>query len=576
MQQVSHSQLTTGTAATFRGGYHMLNVSLMTEFQKNCPALDSEVRVGHGMQRQTMSPMRVYSERDMQRARRRHAEQSFWMEFWNMHAGMIYELSSSWDVGIVERSVAIAWELQGRPSFLQGELRRLPPHHVFAEEERKLYKLCDTVLASAAARERARESINITDVVIGKRSMLHLHAAVEKGLPRVFHDLEDANNQLGEHVKLLFQKHPEHQTEHDEREIEDGARLEKLARPGAVVVGSDSCGAELLGEWLAGHPHISVPTRPVHHFSHLYRSTPASELSASALQGYSEMLMGTRAGGQKKSNGSMVLEVSPSYLETHWFPSLPQMLASYAPEVKLVAVVCDPALRALRQFEQDEGLAASESTCRNGSDPLKPIWQAKAKQLQRMLALDGIHDFESLAGAIENANSEAYDVPLLSRTCSSKSCHYQKYFLPGLYQKHMMRVLKEFPADQLLVVDGAALAKGDPLPLLQKVLTFLGLDSKSFIQETLPRLGRIARGSPSPAVQRGLQKLQKLYNHPNEMLACSIKEDFPLQWGAAPGSHRSLQKTCDHLASEIPDVEAEDSGLRVSAVRNLHRISRNR
>jgi len=584
MQQVSHSQLTTGAAATFRGGYHMLNVSLMTEFQQNCPTLDRYI--GHGRQRQqqhnrqiqplTMSPMRVYSEQDMQRARHRHAEQSFWMEFWNMHAGMIYEFSSTWNVSVVERTVAMAWELQGRPSFLQGELRRLPPHHVFAEEARTRLNLCDAVLASAAARERACECINITDAVIGKSSMLRLHAAVEKGLPKSFHDLEEANNQLGEHVKSLFQKHPEHQTEHDGGEVGNEARLDRLARPDAVLVGSDSCGAELLGDWLAGHPELAVPTRPVHHFSHLYRSTPASELSASALQGYSEMLMGARAGGRPKSNGSMVLEVSPSYWETHWFPSLPQMLASYAPKVKLVAVVCDPAQRALRQFQQDEGLAASESSCRNGSDPLQPMWQTRAKQLQKMLAEDGIHNFESLAGAIENANREGDDVPQLSRKCSSKSCHYQKYFLPGLYQKHMMRVLKEFPAEQLLVVDGAALAKGDPLPLAQKVLTFLGLEPKSFTQETLPRLGRIARGSPDPAVQRGLQKLQKLYNHPNEMLACSIKEDFPLRWGAVAGSHRSLQKTCDHLASEIPDVEAEDMGLRASVVRNLHRISRNR
>lgn len=470
------------------------------------------------------------------------------MKFWNMHAGMIYEFSSAWDVGIVERSVAIAWELQGRPSFLQGELRRLPSHHVFAEDERTRQKLCNAVVASAAARERARECVNITDIIIGKSSMLRLHAAVKKGVPRAFHDLEEANNQLGEHVTSLFQMHPEHQTEHNEREVEEEARPDMLARPDAVLVGSDSCGAELLGDWLAGHPNIVVPTRPVHHFSHLYRSTPASELSASALQGYSEMLMGGRAGGRQESNGSVVLDVSPSYLETHWFPSLPQMLASYAPGVKLVAVVCDPAQRALRQFEQDEGLAASESSCRNGSDPLQPIWQERAKQLQKMLAEDGIHNFESLAGAIEKRDREGDDVPQLSRKCSSKSCHYQKYFLPGLYQKHMMRVLKEFPVEQLLVVDGAALSRGDPQPLLHKVLTFLGLDPRSLTQQTLPRLGRIAGGSPSSAVQRGLQKLQNLYSRPNDMLACSIKEDFPLRWGAVAGSDRSLQTTCNHLA----------------------------
>jgi len=96
------------------------------------------------------------------------------------------------------------------------------------------------VLASAAARERACECINITDAVIGKSSMLRLHAAVEKGLPKSFHDLEEANNQLGEHVKSLFQKHPEHQTEHDGGEVGNEARLDRLARPDAVLVGSDS------------------------------------------------------------------------------------------------------------------------------------------------------------------------------------------------------------------------------------------------------------------------------------------------------------------------------------------------
>merc|ERR550532_588251 len=140
---------------------------------------------------------------------------------------------------MVERSVAIAWELQGRPSFLQGELRRMPSHHVFEEEERNRHKLCDAVLASAAVRERAREYINLTDIIIGKSSMLRLNAVVERGVPEVFHKLEEANNQLGEHVKSLFQKHPEHQTEYDEREMEDEARMDRLARPDAVLVGSD-------------------------------------------------------------------------------------------------------------------------------------------------------------------------------------------------------------------------------------------------------------------------------------------------------------------------------------------------
>jgi len=555
MHEVSRSQLTRGTATTFNGGYHMLNASLMSEFQEHCPTVDMEPQsIGnsldvqrkqqhqqqeHQLQSLKMSPMRVYSEREVQAARRQHAEQSLWMEFWNMHAGMIYEFSSTWDEDVVNRSVAVAWELQGRPSYLQTELQRRPLHHLSAEE-RKRHQLCDAVSANTLAQERAREWMNVTDDVVGTASMLALHATVEKGVPKIFQDLEAANNQLGEHLKIIFEKHPEHQTEHGEREVVDKAKLDILARPDVVLVGSDSCGTDLLGDLLAQHPKIAVPT---------------------------EMLTSTQGGGrQNSSNGSMVLEVSPSHFE------LPQVLAAHAPEVKLVAVVCDPAQRALRQFEEDERLAASQASCGNGSDPLQPLWHRKARHLRSLLAEDNIDSFEALAGAIAKMESEG-NVAQLSRKCSSKSCYYQQYFLPGLYQKHMMGALREFPVEQLLVVDGTALAAGDPQPLVQKVLSFLGLDPQLLHQDMLPRLGRRAGGSLSSDVQQGLQTLQNLYKRPNELLACLIKQDFPLKWGAPPGFHRSLQTTCNRLEGEIPVDEVEDSGLRASAP-NLHRTSR--
>jgi hypothetical protein len=560
MPEVSHSQLTKGTATTFSGGYHMLNASLMGEFQKHCPAVDMEPQsssTGHDVQRKQhhqqqdhqlqlskMSPMRVYSERELQEARRRHAEQSLWMEFWNMHAGMIYEFSSTWDEDVANRSVAIAWELQGRPSYLQTELRRRPRHHLSVAEERERHELCDAVSASTLAQERARGWMNMTDDVIGAASMFKLHATVEKGLPKVFQDLEVANNQLGKHLKVIFENHPDRLTEHGERP----AKLDRLARPHVVLVGSDSCGTELLGDLLARHPNIAVP-------SQLYRSDPAS-------------VEGSPGGSrQNSSNGSIVLEVAPSHL------TLPQVLAAHAPEVKLVAVVCDPAQRALRQFEDDESLAVSHGSCGNGSDPLQPLWHRNARHLRSLLAEDNIDSFEALAGAIAKMEGERSNVVQLSRKCSSKSCYYQKYFLPGLYQKHMMGVLRNFPAEQLLVVDGTASAAVDPQPLVQKVLSFLGLDPQRMHRDTLPRLGRRARGAPSSDVKQGLQMLQNLYKHHNELLACLIKQDFPLKWGAPPGFHRSLQTTCNHLEGEIPADQVEKSGLRASAP-NLHRTSR--
>ena len=119
--------------------------------------------------------------------------------------------------------------------------------------------------------------------------------------------------------------------------------------------------------------------------------------------------------------------------------------------------------------------------------------------------------------------SEGNNLVKLSRKCSSKSCYYQKYFLPGLYQKHMMRVLHEFHVEQLLIVDGTALFAGDPQPLMQQVLLHLGLDLQPSHQDTLPRLERRARGTLSSDVQQGPQTLQNLYKRPNELLECLNK-----------------------------------------------------
>eukprot|EP00418_Pyrodinium_bahamense_P096066 CAMPEP_0179043752 /NCGR_PEP_ID=MMETSP0796-20121207/17324_1 /TAXON_ID=73915 /ORGANISM="Pyrodinium bahamense, Strain pbaha01" /LENGTH=992 /DNA_ID=CAMNT_0020740137 /DNA_START=24 /DNA_END=3003 /DNA_ORIENTATION=- len=560
MNKVTHRQLTTGTAATFRGGYHMLNATSMAEFQRTCPAIEGSVEASGDAQ---LVAMRVYSGEEVSAQRRRSMERSLWMEFWNRHAGMVYEFSSGWDEGAVRRSVSLAWELQGRPAFLQAELRRLPPGHISngsaSGEGPERHGLCEAVLAAAIAQERVRAWMNLTDVVVGKSSMLKLHEVAAGGVPHVYHELEAANNVLGGHIGKLFSLHPEHRAEEDPAELAgDGEDLASLTRPDAVLIGSDGCGAEMLGEWLSQHPEIAVPPNPIHHFSHLYRGGVMSELSRSALQGYHEMLMGNRIA----PNSSLLLEVSPSYLETHWFPDLSKSLSVYAPDVKLLAVVCDPAQRALRQFQTDVDLAASQHTCSSTSDPLQPVWHEKARELQSLLREDKINGFEDLVDTMTRVDRQRDQGGQLDQKCRSRSCHYQKYFLPGLYSQHMARILREFRPEQLLVVDGASLASGDPWPQLSRVLSFLGLNPLAFPKTALARLE--VPPAILPQAQRSLQQLREAYRRPNEALACSIQQDFPLRWGLATELRESLQTICSRMGSESPEVKVEDSGRSTS------------
>jgi len=304
-----------------------------------------------------------------------------------------------------------------------------------------------------------------------------------------------------------------------------------LARPTSVLIGAEGCGAEELGKWLARHPAVAMPAHPVHHFSHLYRGVAASALSHAALRGYHEMLVGN----ETASNASIMLEISPSYLEMHWFPELPRLLAAYAPDVKLLAVVCDPAERALRQFKEDEKLARSGSSCSGGSasDPLQPVWHERARELRRNLADDGVKDFGSLAAAVAAVDASPDRRPQLLRRCRSRSCHYQKYFLPGLYQQQLTQVLREFRREQLLVVDGGTLARGgdEARASVDTVLEFLDLNPREFPNEDLQWTSH--RTATSMSEERGLLQLRRLYREANALLACSIQAGFPLSWSPA-------------------------------------------
>lgn len=380
--------------------------------------------------------------------------------------------------------------------------------------------------------------------IVGKEEMLKIDECVrKKKVPEPFHELGRANARLAGYVQELYGRFPEHQVERDKFKDSD-KEVEKKTKPQAVVIGADGCRPDFMADLLARHPKLAVPPGHVHHFSHLYRGLGASVVGGAAIRGYHEMLTGDNL----KKNASLVLEVSPSYMDTHWFPNLPKQLASFAPDVKLLAVVCDPAHRILMQYETDLALAHKNDSCADISDPLTPIWTEKARALEFALIEDGVGNFEELADAIYDfSTKQLYRVPL-ARRCSSNSCHYHKYYLTGLYQQHLMRVLHWFPPHHIMVVDLAGLISMDPWPIVSKVLSFLGLDPGLYPQDTLQMLEQ--HQDIAPSVQRGLDLLHQLYINDNELLACTLRQEFPLHWQGQDAYVEPLAEVCARLAQE--------------------------
>jgi len=99
-----------------------------------------------------------------------------------------------------------------------------------------------------------------------------------------------------------------------------------------------------------------------------------------------------------------------------------------------------------------------------------------------------------------------------------------------------------------MVVDLAGLVSMDPWPIVSKVLSFLGLDPGLFPMDTLQMLEQ--KEDISPSVQRGVDLLHQLYVADNEMLACTLRQSFPLHWQGQDAYVESLASVCERLAKE--------------------------
>ena len=186
--------------------------------------------------------------------------------------------------------------------------------------------------------------------------------------------------------------------------------------PQAIIIGVRKGGTRALIDMLCIHPDIASPRGEVHFFDRI-------ENYNKGVEWYINLMPNTVV-------NQITIEKSPSYFVT---PDTPERISMANRTLKLILIVKNPVDRAISDFAQLD----AKRTKKNGSR----------------------QSFEDLA--------------FLSS--GKVNAHYGPIAVSA-YDIHMERWLKHFDLKQFIVVNGDALIK-DPLPELQKVESFLGVNS---------------------------------------------------------------------------------------------------
>ncbi|MGH2704215.1 MAG: sulfotransferase domain-containing protein [Actinomycetota bacterium] len=273
------------------------------------------------------------------------------------------------------------------------------------------------------------------------------------------------------------------------RILRSGARLGALATsslsmlPDFLIVGGKRCGSTSLYRYVVRHPAI-LPcrvTKGTHYFDvnylkgwSWYRSQFPSRLRAGLAE---------RARGVPPITG----EASPYYM---FHPLAPERIAGHLPEVKLIAVLRDPVIRAWSHYQY---------SVRRGFEHL-PIEEALERESGR------------LAGEDERLRSDpAYQ---------SFSHRHHTYLARGRYAEHLESLSEHVPPSRVLVLQSEQMF-ADPKQTLKLIFDFLGLE-----QVELTGLPPYNAGSYDDMPAHVRARLEAYYAEPNARLYALPGVDF--------------------------------------------------
>ncbi|CAH1255241.1 HS3ST5 [Branchiostoma lanceolatum] len=256
----------------------------------------------------------------------------------------------------------------------------------------------------------------------------------------------------------------------------------KKRLPKAIIVGVRKAGTRALLEMLNLHPKIAKASSEVHYFD--------------IVENYEKGLDWYRHQMPYSYPDQITIEKSPAYFITE---ETPQRIYQMNNTMKLLLIVRDPTERAISDYTQ--------------------IYSHKQEK---------------------NKNYDRFEDLALDPETKEVNTHY-KAIRTSVYHRHMAQWLKYFPLEQICVVDGDKLVK-DPLPELQRVETFLGLErylsnknlyynaSRGFYclrNDTMNKCLSDSKGRQHPDVDpKVVAKLHHYFRQHNKMFYQMVQREF--------------------------------------------------
>ena len=272
-------------------------------------------------------------------------------------------------------------------------------------------------------------------------------------------------------------------------------RLGYYSRPTFLIIGTQKGGTVALRKYLARHPNI----------------VPAKKKEI----GYFDQDISYRRGDcwyhghfplpHRLGRHGVTFEATPEYL---YYPKAAQRIFSYDPAMKLIVVLREPVGRAFSawnmfrtlRYEHPDSLRAILPEC-------DPVLRESISQM--------------LSGNFPEFDQAVLDE--IDGTLSGSAALEPSFVRRGLYHEQLLRYLKCFSREQILVLDSARLKRelGNVLP---EVARFLGLPEYGTLPADLPLFHVGQYEQQIAASTRGF--LREFYRPHNDKLYELLGRDF--------------------------------------------------
>jgi hypothetical protein len=246
--------------------------------------------------------------------------------------------------------------------------------------------------------------------------------------------------------------------------------------PDFIIIGAQKCGTTSLYEYLEVDPAVgSASKKEVHFFDLRYARGVGyyrTHFPSSLYRRYTE---------RKRGEPFITGEASPYYL---YHPAVPERVRRLLPQAKLIAMLRNPADRALSHYHHE---------ARAGREALT-FEEALDREAERL----------GSGGAEEPGTAH----------------RRHSYLSRGLYAEQLERWFALFPREQFLILQSERFY-ADPAAAMEEVQAFLGLPARHTAEYTRRNSGRYDRMDPALR-----WRLSDYYRHHNQRLYGLLGVDY--------------------------------------------------